>query len=86
MLDASKPVKDSPWNTGSRKKPFGRGVNLQIMVKDARKTQAALSKAGCKIRMTLTDNWYRAGKAFAVTSKQFAGYYRDFFNDSWKNL
>ncbi|OIO27265.1 hypothetical protein AUJ14_00035 [Candidatus Micrarchaeota archaeon CG1_02_55_22] len=31
-------------------------------------------------------SWQGEPKAFVVTSKQFAGYYRDFFNDLWKKL
>ncbi|MCZ8193802.1 MAG: bleomycin resistance protein [Brevundimonas sp.] len=49
------------WLTGPLERPFGRGINLQIEVLDARKLEARLKASGCPLFRTCQDAWYRDG-------------------------
>ncbi len=65
--------------------PFGRGVNLQIRVGDARALLDAARAAGAAIILDIEDRWYRTG-ADEAGNRQFVvadpdGYLLRFFED-----
>ena len=65
--------------------PFGRGVNFQIRVRDARALLAAARVAGAAIVLGLEDRWYRNADG-EVGNRQFVvadpdGYLLRFFED-----
>ncbi|MEL6413981.1 MAG: VOC family protein [Pseudomonadota bacterium] len=47
------------WLTGSLERPFGRGMNLQIMVEDVRALYAACEKAGAVFFLSLETKAYQ---------------------------
>lgn len=51
-------------------RPFGRGVNLQIMVDDSAALHARLAVLGCVARLPLEDRWYRRDRV-EVGLRQF---------------
>lgn len=65
--------------------PFGRGVNLQILVKAVRPMLASLEREGVALRRPLEDAWYRKNDK-EVGNRQFVvadpdGYLLRFFED-----
>lgn len=50
------------FRTAPLERPFGRGVNFQIQVSDARKLYDRVSAAGTEIVIPLEERWYRAGE------------------------
>ena len=48
------------WTTGERRHPFGRGINIQIMVDDIAALAARLAAAGVTLFRDTAANWYRA--------------------------
>ena len=63
MIQEGRDAKDSIWYTGPLAHPYGRGIHLQIDVKDEKKLHGALLKKGYPVRTGLRDNWYRVGAA-----------------------
>ncbi|AUG41860.1 MULTISPECIES: bleomycin resistance protein [Pseudomonas] len=51
---------DSPWRVGPLEPPYGRGMNLSIECPDAFALVCALEKAGCAIRRSVEEHWYRS--------------------------
>jgi catechol 2,3-dioxygenase-like lactoylglutathione lyase family enzyme len=49
------------WGVGKLEKPFGRGINFQMDVKDIRPLIAVLKKNKYKLFRQPQDNWYRKG-------------------------
>ena len=49
------------WDTGELHRPFGRGVNFQIMVERLDPILAALDGAGWPLFEPPAESWYRAG-------------------------
>ncbi len=49
------------WITGALKRPFGRGINLQISVADVMPILAALQTADWPLFLDLEEVWYRVG-------------------------
>lgn len=49
------------FRTAPLEKPFGRGVNFQIEVSDARELYNRLVAADAKIIVPLEERWYRSG-------------------------
>ena len=49
------------WVTGPLEKPFGRGVNFQIMVEDVEPLLANLQEVGWPLFRGVKDVWYRIG-------------------------
>ena len=47
------------WKTGKLEPPFGRGINLQIAVKDVNPILESLQKNKCGLFRNAEDNWYR---------------------------
>jgi catechol 2,3-dioxygenase-like lactoylglutathione lyase family enzyme len=68
MLDQIGEGRD--WMTGPMERPFGRGINLQIMLSDIGPVLAALEKAGWPLHLPLEEKRYRVG-AGGVTQRQF---------------
>ena len=65
--------------------PYGRGLNLQIEVRDASAFCDSLTKTGCPMFRNIEDRWYR-GDDTLVGSRQFVvqdpdGYLLRFFED-----
>jgi catechol 2,3-dioxygenase-like lactoylglutathione lyase family enzyme len=50
------------WETGKLEHPFGRGINLQIQVKDIKPLLANLKKIKHPLKVKPDDNWYRKDK------------------------
>ena len=50
------------WNTGKMKKPFGRGINLQIEVKNIEPILKRLKKYNYPLFEKPKDRWYRKNK------------------------
>jgi catechol 2,3-dioxygenase-like lactoylglutathione lyase family enzyme len=50
------------WQTAKLEYPFGRGINLQIEVKDIKPILKSLKKNNYPIKVESQDNWYRKGK------------------------
>lgn len=53
------------WLTGTREKPYGRGINLQIEVRDLDGILARLRAAGIPLFRPVEEAWYRAGDAYS---------------------
>jgi len=53
---------DSSWNAGKLEYPFGRGINLQIEVKNLEPILARLKKSKYPIKLMPKENWYEQGK------------------------
>ncbi len=49
------------WLTAPLQRPFGRGVNFQIMVTELAPTLAKLSEAGWPLFREVKEAWYRIG-------------------------
>jgi len=47
------------WNVGEMKKPFGRGVNFQIEVKQIKPLTDSLAKNNHPLYKKIMENWYR---------------------------
>ncbi len=50
------------WITGPMEQPFGRGINFQIDVADARHAREKLNAASWPLFLDLEEKWYRAGE------------------------
>lgn len=49
------------FRTAPLERPYGRGVNLQIQVDDARAIHARVLAAGAEVLIPLETRWYRVG-------------------------
>jgi len=73
------------FRTAPLDRPFGRGVNFQINVKDVNDLYARAQKAGFQIIIPLEEKWYRQGdkengnQQFVVADPD--GYLLRFFED-----
>jgi catechol 2,3-dioxygenase-like lactoylglutathione lyase family enzyme len=47
------------WLAGPLEPPFGRGINLQILVRDVERLHAAVVESGSRILVPLEEKWYR---------------------------
>ena len=54
------------FRTAPLKVPFGRGVNMQIRVRDTRALLAAARVAGAVIVLDLEDRWYRTADGYLL--------------------
>ena len=52
------------WSTGPLEQPYGRGLNVQIMVMDLDALHARLVTAGHPILVPIEERWYRRGDVF----------------------
>jgi uncharacterized glyoxalase superfamily protein PhnB len=63
MLDEIRDVSvtgtDRTWIVASLERPFGRGMNLQILTSDVDQLYARVQKAGATIFMPIEEKWYR---------------------------
>ncbi len=49
------------WDTGTLERPYGRGVNFQIMVDQLAPILTALATAGWPLFEEPSEAWYRTG-------------------------
>jgi catechol 2,3-dioxygenase-like lactoylglutathione lyase family enzyme len=54
--------KGRTWTSGTMERPFGRGLNLRIEVKDIQVVYNAVKSAGLRMAMEMEDIWYPRGK------------------------
>jgi lactoylglutathione lyase len=59
MLDQTKDDKKSPWFTGIIRYPRGRGIHLQIAVKDVATIHGLLKKHNYPIKQPPKEYWFR---------------------------
>ena len=52
------------WSTGPLEAPYGRGINLQIMVADLEALYRRLLAAGHPIMVEPEERWYRRGEFY----------------------
>ena len=50
------------WITGPLERPFGRGINFQVVVSAIAPILDALQAAGWPLHMAPEEKWYRAGR------------------------
>lgn len=73
------------FGTAPLERPYGRGMNLQIEVRDVDALCARATAAGCDIPIAMEERWYRAGDMLSG-NRQFVvadpdGYLLRFFSD-----
>jgi catechol 2,3-dioxygenase-like lactoylglutathione lyase family enzyme len=71
--------------SGELSHPYGRGMNLQIEVRDVDALHARVAASGARIHLALEEKWYRRGDA-ELGNRQFVvedpdGYLLRFFQD-----
>lgn len=76
---------NNTWNTGKLEPPFGRGINLQIEVKDIKQLIKSLKLNKFSLFQNPEDNWYRKDKEL-LGNREFLvqdpdGYLLRFFED-----
>ncbi|WP_299027679.1 VOC family protein [uncultured Sulfitobacter sp.] len=47
------------WSTGEMQKPYGRGINFQILVEDVRQLRRRVGSHGISVFAELETSWYR---------------------------
>lgn len=52
------------WTTAPRKRPYGRGINLQIEVASLGPILARLGQAGITLFRPVEEAWYRTGDTY----------------------
>lgn len=52
-------VEQREWRTGALEYPFGRGINLQIIVSDVESLYFGMKDKNYPIKVPLEDRWYR---------------------------
>lgn len=77
--------RDRLWPRAPLRRPFGRGVNLQIEVSDVEVLHRAVAASRLELILPLEERWYRRGGE-EVGNRQFAvadpdGYVLRFFQD-----
>ena len=89
MLDEirahSKTLTDRTWFAGALEYPLGRGMNLQIIVRNVDDLYANAQKSGAPIFLPMEEKWYRADD-ISLGCRQFIvqdpdGYLLRFFQD-----
>jgi catechol 2,3-dioxygenase-like lactoylglutathione lyase family enzyme len=89
MLDEiradAKPQPDRLWFAGPLEYPLGRGINLQIIVRNVDDLYAKAKSGGARIFLPMEAKWYRVDEIF-VGNRQFIvqdpdGYLLRFFQD-----
>lgn len=81
---------NNAWNTGKLEHPFGRGINLQIEVKDIKQLIKSLKLNKFRLFQNPEDNWYRKDKEL-LGNREFLvqdpdGYLLRFFEDLGSKL
>ena len=59
------------WDTGAREKPYGRGINFEMMVKDVGVLLAALNQASWPLFFGPEERWYRISDTEETGVHQF---------------
>lgn len=85
MIDQIGLGRDFDFGPAPKRPPFGRGVNLQILVAEVAPLLAALSAAEVALALPLEERWYRRG-ALEAGNRQFMvadpdGYLLRFYED-----
>lgn len=87
MLEQAAEGDDDPrvWWTAPPQRPYGRGVNFQIEVRDVDRIHRTLTAADWPLFRPMEEKWYRAGNV-EVGNRQFLvqdpdGYLLRFFSD-----
>ncbi len=62
--------KDRTWLSGALEKPFGRGINLQIITSDINALYASLLTKRIPVFLPLEERWYRRATD-SVGNRQF---------------
>jgi lactoylglutathione lyase len=70
MLEQSL-TRDRLWPKADLSPPYGRGINLEIAVKDVAALEAAVRSAGWSFYLPPEERWYRRG-AIDIGVRQFA--------------
>lgn len=73
------------FNTAALERPFGRGVNLQILVRDAAALYRRVDAGGATVLIPIEQRWYRTAEG-EQGNEQFVvcdpdGYLLRFFTD-----
>jgi catechol 2,3-dioxygenase-like lactoylglutathione lyase family enzyme len=73
------------FSTAPLERPYGRGVNFQIEVRDVDALYARIEAAGCAVPIPMEERWYRADDMLSG-NRQFVvadpdGYLLRFFSD-----
>jgi catechol 2,3-dioxygenase-like lactoylglutathione lyase family enzyme len=73
------------FSTAPLERPYGRGMNLQIAVRDVDALYARVEAAGCDVPIPMEERWYRADDVMSG-NRQFVvadpdGYLLRFFSD-----
>ena len=59
------------WDTGPREKPYGRGINFEIMVRDVDALLTALREASWPLFFGPEERWYRISDTEETGVHQF---------------
>lgn len=59
------------WDTGTREKPYGRGINFEIMVSDTDVLLAALRRTAWPLFFGPEERWYRISDTEETGVHQF---------------
>jgi catechol 2,3-dioxygenase-like lactoylglutathione lyase family enzyme len=70
MLEEVRSNSERVWLDAPLEKPFGRGVNFQIVTNNVDKLYAFVKKSGVKIFLPIEEKWYRADK-IELGNRQF---------------
>ena len=85
MLDQINPGSNRSWISGPLEKPYGRGMNLQMITTNVQELYERVQQSGASIFLPMEEKWYRADNAF-LGNKQFIvqdpdGFLLRFFED-----
>lgn len=61
---------DERWDIGKMDKPFGRGINFQIEVKDVQEIYKNIKLANISIFKDIKETWYQTG-SYESGQKEF---------------
>lgn len=59
------------WDTGPREKPYGRGINFEIMVRDVSALLTSLHRASWPLFFGPEERWYRISESQETGVHQF---------------
>ncbi len=85
MLDQISTGINRSWISGPLEKPYGRGLNLQMVTTNVQELYERVQKFGASIFLPMEEKWYRSDNVF-LGNKQFIvqdpdGFLLRFFED-----